>query len=103
MEDARYFILPKDEKKQIFIYKGISTIKKDILEPYVLGEEIINREKTTDKKSQDTQYLHENMRNIVAFAISPSKKNIALYGGGGYVFFLIQLLILKNIQELRLK
>ena len=87
MEDARYFILPKDEKKQVFIYKGISTIKKDILEPYVLGEEIINREKATDKKSQDTQYLHENMRNIVAFAISPSKKNIALYGGGGFVFF----------------
>ena len=86
MEDARYYILPKDEDSQVFIYKGISTIKKDILEPYVLGEEIISNEKNLEKK-QDTQYLHDNLRKIVAFAISPSKKNIALYDTRGYVFF----------------
>ena len=87
MEDARYYILPKDENSQVFIYKGISTIKKDILEPYILGEEIINSEKIGDKKLQDTQYLHENLRNIMAFAISPSKKNIALYDARGFIFF----------------
>ena len=85
-EDARYFIMPIDESSKVFAYKGISIIKKDKLEPYIIGEEILNIT-NTDKKVQEGLYQHENLRKIAAFAISPSKKNLAIYDTRGYVFF----------------
>ena len=72
------------------MYKGISILKKDKLEPFLLNQENINDISSIDKKSQENQenqYQHENLRKIGAMAISPSKKNIALYDTRGVVFF----------------
>ena len=87
MEDARYYILPLDENSNIFYYKGISTIKKEKLEPFILQQENINDMTTLNRKAHESQYLHENLRTITAFAISPSKKNIAFYDSRGIIFF----------------
>ena len=87
MEDARYYIFPLEENSNVFYYKGISTIKKDKLEPFILQQENINDMKTLNRKGQESQYLHENLRTIAALAISPSKKNIAFYDSRGIIFF----------------
>ena len=89
-EDAKYYIVPLDNNSEIFMYKGISILKKDKLEPFLLNQENINDISSIDKKSQEnqeSQYQHENLRKIGAMAISPSKKNIALYDTRGVVFF----------------
>lgn len=89
-EDAKYYIVPLDNNSEIFMYKGISILKKDKLEPFLLNQENINEITSLDKKSQETQesqYQHENLRKIGAMAISPLKKNIALYDTRGIVFF----------------
>ena len=87
MDEARFFILPLNENSDLFYYKGISIIKKDKLEPFILRQENINDISSLDKNSKDNQYFHENLRKIATFAISPSKKNIALYDTRGHVFF----------------
>ena len=89
-EDAKYYIVPLDNNSEIFMYKGISILKKDKLEPFLLNQENINDISSLDKKSQEnqeSQYQHENLRKIGAMAISPSKKNIALYDTRGIIFF----------------
>ena len=89
-EEGIYYIVPIDDNSEIFMYKGISTLKKDKLEPFLLNQENINDITSIDKKSQEaqeSQYQHENLRKIGAMAISPSKKNLALYDTRGVVFF----------------
>ena len=39
------------------------------------------------KKEKDIKVLYDNLKIIVAMAISPSKKNIAFYDNRGIVFF----------------
>lgn len=87
VEDAKYYIVPINENSEKLMYKGISILKKDKLEPFLLNQENINDMSSLDKNSQDSQYQHENLRKIGAMAISPSKKNIALYDTRGVVFF----------------
>ena len=86
-DDALYNIIPIDNFNENFKYEGISIIKKDILEPYIIDKDFINSTITSDKIEQDSSYQHENLRIIASFAISPSKKNIAFYDTRGIVFF----------------
>ena len=87
MEDGIYYIVPIDKNNEVLAYKGISILKKDKLEPFVLSQENINDMNSLDNQKQESQYQYENLRNIAAMAISPSKKNIALYDKRGIVFF----------------
>ena len=93
-EDGLYYIVPidtKNSKTSIVGYKNISLLKKDKLEPYLLEDtntNIKNKNKNTKKsKESQSQNLHENLGKILAMAISPSKKNIALYDSRGIIFF----------------
>jgi len=93
-EDGLYYIVPietKNSKTSIVGYKNISLLKKDKLEPYLLEDtntNIKNKNKNSKKlKESQSQNLHENLGKILAMAISPSKKNIALYDSRGIIFF----------------
>ena len=86
-EDATYFILPvEDDNSGKLMYKGISVLNRDVLEPFIVEDDILYNTKE-EKKEDDNIYLHENLRKIAAMAISPSKKNIAFYDTRGIVFF----------------
>ena len=96
-EDGRYYIVPLNDNSEILVYKGISILKKDTLEPFIREQESIA---SFDKKNQ---YALENLKTIVAFAISPSKKNIALYDTRGIIFFFKSTLDLEIIKYPRIK
>ena len=103
MEDGNYYILPIDEKLKLFAYKGISVIKKDKLEPFYLDQDSIINKEVLDKKIKESQYGHENLKKILAFAISPSKKNIAMYDSRGVIFFFDSTLDLNFEENPRIK
>ena len=103
MEDGRYCIIPIDEKSQLFAYEGISIIKKDKLEPFYLDQDSIINKEILDKKIQESQYGHENLKKILAFAISPSKENIAMYDSRGVIFFFNSTLDLNLEKNPRIK
>ena len=96
MDEARFFILPLNENSDLFYYKGISILKKDKLEPFILRQENINDISSLDKSTKGSQYFHENLRKIATFAISPSKKNIALYDTRGFIYFFDSTLDVEN-------
>ena len=90
-EDGKYYIIPLDSNNSNspFVYKNISVLQKDKLEPYIIEDANINSniKNKKIKKEKDIKVLYDNLKIIVAMAISPSKKNIAFYDNRGIVFF----------------
>ena len=74
---------------QILGYKNISKLEKDKLEPYITN--IIEDPKLKNKKNKKAPEVKnnilDNLNVILSMAISPSKKNIALYDSRGIIFF----------------
>ena len=90
-EDGRYYIVPlsdNDNNNNALGYKEISIIQKDKLLPYITN--VIEDKKSklkNSKKEIDIKTIVDNLGKIVALAISPSKKNIALYDVRGIIYF----------------
>ena len=97
MEDARYYIMPLNDNSEILAYRGISILQKDRLEPFIL------QQSSSEKKNQEKKYDLENLKKIAAFAISPSKKRIALYDTRGLIFFFNSTLDLDIDKNPRIK
>ena len=72
-EEGKFGIMPVDNDSNKIAYKNINIIKNDKLETLIIEE------KENENKKED------NMGKIIAMAISPSNKKIALYNNKGHI------------------
>ena len=72
-EEGKFGIMPVDNDSNKIAYKNINIIKNDKLETLIIEE------KEKENKKED------NMGKIIAMAISPSNKKIALYNNKGHI------------------
>ena len=105
-EEGKYFLVPIDNNNinnPIMEYKKISVLKKDKLEPYLLEDNTKTKNKTIKKLKESQSNDLENLGKILAMAISPSKKQIALYDSKGIVYFFSSTLDLNLEKNPRIK
>ena len=92
-DEGQYYITQLNEddenndgdKTQILGYNNISKLENDKLEPYITNILEDPRFKKKNKKTTDEKKAFDNLGDILSMAISPTKKNIALYDSRGIV------------------
>ena len=77
-EEGRFGIMPVKDNPNLIAYKNVHIIKRDKLEIFV---------KDDNNKGNGENNNEENMGKIVAMAMSPSKKKIAIYDKRGFIYF----------------
>ena len=104
-EYGTYCIVPINEiYTDVLKYEHISIIRKDKLEPYLYEDDNPeSKSKPFLRKSTAVLHQHDNLKKIKALAISPSKKNIAMYDINGIVYFFSSTLDLYLEKNPRIK
>ena len=77
-EEGRFGIMPVKDNPNLIAYKNVHIIKRDKMEIFV---------KDDNNKGKGENNNEENMGKIVAMAMSPSKRKIAMYDKRGFVYF----------------
>ena len=111
-DEGQYYIMQLNEdednsdgdKTQILGYKNISKLENVKLEPYItyILEDPKFKSKR-NKKANEVKNVVDNLGNILSMALSPSKKNIALYDSRGIVYFFDSTLDLDLKKHPRIK
>ena len=94
-EDGRFGIRPVEGNVNVMAVKNVHILKKDKLEIFTLD----TNDAFKDKNYQKDYKYFDNMWQIAAIALSPSKTKIAFYDTRGYIYiFKSELTFIEKIQ-----